>query len=110
VVPLPKIAASFLLTLWASKLSGPPLCPQRDGSRSLAELKGKSVGITFLGSPGHLFLAAIAAHVGIDPGKDLHWVTTDQAAGPIELFTGGKVDALSFHPTRSSCAASTWAE
>ena len=107
MVPLPKIAASFLLTLWASKLSGPPLCPQRDGSRSLAELKGKSVGITFLGSPGHLFLAAIAAHVGIDPGKDLHWVTTDQAAGPIELFTGGKVDALSFHPTRSSCAAST---
>src|SRR5262249_6010853 len=70
-----------------------------DGSRSLAELKGKSVGITFLGSPGHLFLAAIAAHVGIDPGKDLHWVTTDQAAGPIELFTAGKVDAfLGFPP------------
>src|SRR5262249_31318368 len=42
-----------------------------DGGRSLAELKGKRVGITFLGSPGHLFLSAIAAHVGIDPGKDL---------------------------------------
>jgi NitT/TauT family transport system substrate-binding protein len=70
-----------------------------DGSLSLAELKGKSVGITFLGQPEHLFLAAIAAHVGIDPGKDLHWVTSEQASGPIELFTTGKVDAfLGFPP------------
>jgi NitT/TauT family transport system substrate-binding protein len=70
-----------------------------DGSRSLAELKGKSVGITFLGSPGHLFLAAIAAHVGIDPGKDLHWVTSERSSGPMELFTTGKVDAfLGFPP------------
>jgi NitT/TauT family transport system substrate-binding protein len=70
-----------------------------DGSRSLAELKGKSVGITFLGSPGHLFLGAIAAHVGIDPGKDLHWVTSGQPSGPLELFTNGKVDAfLGFPP------------
>ena len=70
-----------------------------DGSHSLAELKGKSVGITFLGSPGHLFLAAIAAHVGIDPAKDLHWVTSEQPSGPLELFTTGKVDAfLGFPP------------
>jgi NitT/TauT family transport system substrate-binding protein len=36
-----------------------------DATRSLTELKGKRVGITYLGSPGHLFLAAMAAHVGI---------------------------------------------
>ena len=70
-----------------------------DGSLSLAELKGKSVGITFLGQPEHLFLAAIAAHVGIDPGQDLHWVTSGQSSGPMELFTTGKVDAfLGFPP------------
>jgi NitT/TauT family transport system substrate-binding protein len=71
-----------------------------EGIRNLAELKGKRVGITFLGSPGHLFLAAIAAHVGIDPGKDLHWVTSE-SVGPaaMELFTSGKVDAfLGFPP------------
>ena len=43
-------------------------------SRSLIELKGKRVGVTYLGSPGHLFLAAMAAQVGIDPAKDLRWV------------------------------------
>src|SRR5215831_8954467 len=70
-----------------------------DVTRSLAELKGKRVGITFLGSPGHLFLSAMAAHVGIDPGKDLHWVASDQPGGAIELFARGKVDAfLGFPP------------
>src|SRR5215467_202541 len=70
-----------------------------DDTRSLAELKGKRVGITFLGSPGHLFLSAMAAHVGIDPGKDLHWITSDQPGGAIELFARGKVDAfLGFPP------------
>jgi len=70
-----------------------------DATRSLAELKGKRVGITYLGSPGHLFLSAMAAHVGIDPGKDLHWVMSEQPGGAIELFTRGKVDAfLGFPP------------
>jgi len=67
-------------------------------SRSLIELKGKRVGITYLGSPAHLFLAAMAAHVGIDPGKDIHWVTSNQPVA-MELFTSGKVDAfLGFPP------------
>jgi NitT/TauT family transport system substrate-binding protein len=70
-----------------------------EGSRSITELKGKRVGITFLGSPGHLFFAAMAAHVGIDPARDLHWVTSDRPVGPMELFTNGKVDAfLGFPP------------
>ena len=57
-----------------------------DATRSLTELKGKRVGITYLGSPGHLFLAAMAAHVGIDPGKDLHWVASGKPVA-MELFT-----------------------
>jgi len=67
-------------------------------SRSLIELKGKRVGITYLGSPAHLFLAAMAAHVGIDPGKDLHWVASGKPVA-IDLFTSGQVDAfLGFPP------------
>lgn len=69
-----------------------------DATRSLAELKGKRVGITYLGSPGHLFLAAMAAQVGIDPGKDLHWVASGKPVA-MDLFTSGKVDAfLGFPP------------
>jgi NitT/TauT family transport system substrate-binding protein len=69
-----------------------------DATRSLTELKGKRVGITYLGSPGHLFLAAMAAHVGIDPGRDLQWVASGKPVA-IDLFTSGKVDAfLGFPP------------
>src|SRR5215471_18792227 len=69
-----------------------------DVTRSLTELKGKRVGITYLGSPGHLFLAAMAAHVGIDPGQDLHWIESGKPVA-MDLFTSGKVDAfLGFPP------------
>jgi NitT/TauT family transport system substrate-binding protein len=69
-----------------------------EGVHSLTGLKGKKVGITWLGSPQHLFLAAMAANVGIDPGKDIHWVTSNQTVA-IELFTSGKVDVyLGFPP------------
>ena len=35
----------------------------------------------------------MAAHVGLDPMKDIHWVT-DAAAKPSQLFVDGKVDAF----------------
>jgi NitT/TauT family transport system substrate-binding protein len=69
-----------------------------EDSRSLTELKGKRVGITYLGSPGHLFLAAMAAHVGVDPGKDLQWIESGKPVA-MDLFTSGRVDAfLGFPP------------
>ena len=44
--------------------------------RTISDLKGKRVGIRELGSGGHLFLAIMAAHVGLDPHKDIDWVAT----------------------------------
>jgi hypothetical protein len=40
--------------------------------RSIADLKGKSVGVPGLGSDQHVFLTAMAAHVGLDPNRDIH--------------------------------------
>ena len=39
----------------------------KDEIRSLADLKGKTVGIQIAGGSPHAFLTAIAAHVGLDP-------------------------------------------
>ena len=70
----------------------------REGIRSIADLRGKSVGVQGLGSGPHVFLAAMAAHVGLDPIRDIHWVT-DPKVKPIELFADGKIDAfLGFPP------------
>jgi NitT/TauT family transport system substrate-binding protein len=68
------------------------------GVRSIEDLRGKNVGVQGLGSGPHVFLAAMAAHVGLDPIKDIHWVT-DPKVKPIELFADGKIDAfLGFPP------------
>jgi NitT/TauT family transport system substrate-binding protein len=69
-----------------------------EGIRSVADLKGKSVGVQGLGSTGNVLVTMMAAHVGLDPAKDIRWVT-DPALKPIELFVQGKIDAfLAFPP------------
>jgi NitT/TauT family transport system substrate-binding protein len=69
-----------------------------DHVRGIADLKGKSVGVQGLGGSPHVFLAAMAAHVGLDPLKDINWIT-DQSITPKELFAQGKIDAfLGFPP------------
>ncbi len=68
--------------------------------RAVADLKGKQVGINeSLGSADHLFVAIMVAHVGLDPKKDINWITTDDVASPMELFVQSKIDAyLAFVP------------
>ena len=59
---------------------------------SIANLKGKSVGVNLLGLQD-TFLTAIAANVGLDPVKDIHWVT-EPSPDPLELFAEGKIEAF----------------
>jgi NitT/TauT family transport system substrate-binding protein len=66
--------------------------------RSIADLKGRTVGVPELGTSTHLFLSTMAAHVGLDPAKDINWVVSPSVA-PMELFADGKIDAfLGFPP------------
>ncbi len=65
----------------------------REGMRSIADLRGKNVGVQSIGSSQHVFLSVIAAHVGLDPAKDIHWVTSTSPK-PMELFADGKIDAF----------------
>jgi NitT/TauT family transport system substrate-binding protein len=41
------------------------------GVRSIRDLKGKTVAIPELGSPHHVFTASMAAHVGLNPARDI---------------------------------------
>jgi NitT/TauT family transport system substrate-binding protein len=65
---------------------------------SVLDLKGRSVGVQGLGSSPHLFLAAIATYIGLDPHQDIDWVVSPSIR-PMELFAQGKIDAfLGFPP------------
>jgi NitT/TauT family transport system substrate-binding protein len=61
--------------------------------RTILDLKGRSVGIQAIGSSPHVFLTAIAAYVGLDPARDIDWVTSPSVK-PMQLFAEGKVDAF----------------
>jgi NitT/TauT family transport system substrate-binding protein len=69
-----------------------------DAIRGVADLAGKKVGISAVGSAEHLFLSLIAANVGIDPRAQIDWVTSGPVR-PKQLFIEGKIDAfLGFPP------------
>jgi len=70
----------------------------KEGIRSVADLKGRTVGIQALETSQHIFLSVMATLVGLDPAKDIEWVTS-ASVKPIELFAEGKIDAfLGFPP------------
>ena len=103
-------SANFVAPLIVAVASGEPItflagvhvgCFElfgNDSIRSIADLKGKSVGVPALGSNQHIFLTAMVAHVGLDPVSDIHWVTAPSIK-PVEAFEQGKIDAfLGFPP------------
>ena len=65
----------------------------KEGIRSVADLKGRTVGIQALETSQHVFLSAMATLVGLNPAKDIEWVTS-ASVKPIELFAEGKIDAF----------------
>jgi NitT/TauT family transport system substrate-binding protein len=69
-----------------------------EGINGIPDLKGKTVGVQALGSLGNTLVLMMAAQVGLDPDKDIHWVA-DPAVKPIDMFIQGKIDAfLAFPP------------
>jgi len=66
--------------------------------RSVRDLKDKRVAIPAFGSPHHVFLASMAAYVGLDPSRDINFVTYP-ASQSMQLLADSKIDALlSFPP------------
>jgi NitT/TauT family transport system substrate-binding protein len=65
----------------------------REGIDSVADLKGRTVGIQALETSQHVFLSAMMALVGLNPAKDIEWVTSAPVKS-IELFAEGQIDAF----------------
>src|SRR5215510_3331669 len=61
--------------------------------RAIRDLKGKTVAVPELGSAHHVFLSSMVVYVGLNPQKDINWVTHPTAESA-RLLAEGKVDAL----------------
>jgi NitT/TauT family transport system substrate-binding protein len=66
----------------------------REPVNSIKDLKGRSVAVPKeIGYANRLILSVMATYVGLDPAKDIAWVT-GPGATPIDLFVDGKSDAF----------------
>lgn len=68
-----------------------------DEVTTIAELRGKRIGVSGMQSPERFLLASIAAHIGLDPSTDIEWVF----AHPLDwgpMLANGQVDAIAAFP------------
>jgi len=72
----------------------------REQVRAVRDLKGKTMAVGQLGGSEHTFISSIPAYVGIDPQKEVHWVTHPFDAST-QLFAEGKIDAVAAQPPQS---------
>jgi NitT/TauT family transport system substrate-binding protein len=62
--------------------------------RAIADLTGKTLGVNPYENAGERpLLTIMTSLVGLDPAKDLYWVT-DPSLRPVDLFIEGKIDAF----------------
>ena len=67
------------------------------GIKSLADLKGKKIGTRDLGGIGYTLLATNLRKIGIDPEKDVVWVTGSRfhaQDNPVDALRNGEVDCV----------------
>jgi NitT/TauT family transport system substrate-binding protein len=65
----------------------------KDEIRSVGDLKNRTIGIRTGGANPHVYLTAMAAHIGVDPTHDIRWVTSADGPNPFNLFINGEIDA-----------------
>jgi NitT/TauT family transport system substrate-binding protein len=71
-----------------------------DRVRAVRDLKGKTVAVPDLGGSQHTFLASMLTYVGLDPHKEVNWVTQPPAISA-QLLAEGKVDAYLATPPQT---------
>jgi NitT/TauT family transport system substrate-binding protein len=68
-----------------------------DRIRAIRDLRGRKVAVPELGTSHHILVSIMAAYVGLDPQKDIEWITQPMADAK-RLLAEGQIDALMATP------------
>lgn len=74
--------------------------PQGSAITRISDLKGKTIGVTSMGSAGVIIARALAANAGLNPDSDIRIVVVGEGAQTAALLRSGQVDALSQFDTQ----------
>jgi len=74
--------------------------PAESPIQKLADLKGKTIGVTNMASSGVIIARALAATSGLNPDTDINLVVAGEGAQPAALLRSKQIDALSQFDTQ----------
>lgn len=74
--------------------------PEASPIKTVADLKGKKIGVIGMGSAGAIVARALVTDAGMDPTKDVSIVVAGEGGQTAALVANGSVDALSQFDTQ----------
>lgn len=96
---VPRLGIDERIVVLAGLHSGCYELFAHDKIRAIGDLKGKTVAVSDYNSSEHIFISSIVAYVGMDPRRDINWLTAQTTANAMQLFIEGRADAfLAFPP------------
>jgi NitT/TauT family transport system substrate-binding protein len=93
------VKARFFYTAYQGNIYGIAV-PADSPVKSMADLKGKKIGVTSMASAGVILARALAKAAGLDPDKDISIVVAGESAQTAALLRSHQVDALSQFDTQ----------
>ena len=92
------LKAKVFYTAYQGNIYGPAV-PADSPIKTLADLKGKKIGVQAMASAGYPVMRAIAASEGMDPDTDISIIVVGEGAQAAALVRSKQVDALSLYDT-----------
>lgn len=97
------VKAKFFYTAYQGNIYGIAV-PADSPVKSMADLKGKRIGVTSMASAGVIVARALARQARLDPDRDITIVVAGESAQTAALLRGRQVDALSQFDTQYALA------
>jgi NitT/TauT family transport system substrate-binding protein len=103
------VKAKFFYTAYQGNIYGIAV-PEGSTVKSIADLKGKRIGVTSMASAGVIVARALAKQAGMNPDSDITIVVAGEAAQTAALLSSKQVDALSQFDTQYALAGNAGAK
>ena len=93
------VKAKFFYTAYQGNIYGIAV-PDDSTVKSIADLKGKKIGVTSMASAGVIVARALAKQAGMDPDRDISIIVAGESAQTAALLGSKQIEALSQFDTQ----------